>query len=104
MDGVPTQGLTDTPNESSLNLELNFAWSQVALLPMLLALSSLSSYKHGLLTQLSGVLRTYCAPAGERCHMGTTLWTLCCPFNSQQLWSAQDWEPSWSVVEMGRNS
>lgn len=52
---VPTQDLTDKPNELSLNFELDFARSQAALLPILLSLPSLSSHKYDLITWLSGV-------------------------------------------------
>lgn len=55
MDVVPTQGLTDKPHELSLNFEPDFAWSQAALLPVLLSLPSQSSHKYGLITWLSGV-------------------------------------------------
>ena len=107
------------PNEFSLNFEPNFAWSQVALLPILLSLSSLSSQKTkqnktnkqktkqtnkqktGFITWLNGVLRIWFASAREPCHLGMTL---CCPFNSQKLWPAQDWEPSWPDIELGRDS
>lgn len=55
MDVVPIQGLTDKPNELCLNLELDFARLQAALLPILLSLPSLSSHKYSLITWLSGV-------------------------------------------------